>query len=95
MQHMDFEETNYFGPYGLKRQHRWIENKIWMECMILMQNSRFYGLTIEHRWTQDGIWKEYGDFEETILDLMDLEDNLGGIWMECEILERQFWILWT
>ncbi len=21
-------KTNYFGPKGLKRQHRWIENKI-------------------------------------------------------------------
>jgi hypothetical protein len=32
---MDFEKTNYFGPYGLRSQHRWIENKIWMECGIL------------------------------------------------------------
>jgi hypothetical protein len=27
MKHMDFEEINYFGPYGLRRQHRWIDNK--------------------------------------------------------------------
>jgi hypothetical protein len=29
---MDFEEINYFGPYGLRREHRWIESRIWMEC---------------------------------------------------------------
>jgi hypothetical protein len=51
---------------GLRIEYEW-NGRIWRE------DFRFYiGLRIEHKWTQDGIWMEQKDFEETILDLMDL-----------------------
>jgi hypothetical protein len=73
---------------GLRIKYKW-NMGFWRE------NYRFYGLRTEHRWTQDGIWREHRDFEETILDLIDLKNNLDGIWMECGILDTQLWILWT
>jgi hypothetical protein len=57
----DFEKKN-LGHYGLRIEHRWTHNRIWMEHMDFEETNYFwpYGLRRQHRWIENRIRMECG-----------------------------------